>query len=232
MMRRRLLFSDKNLIISFLFLIFLLQGPALADDGLSHILEGIRKGHNNLPGLSVRYTREVITRSMGMLGNQFRGDLARGIIYFKPPSFLRMEQEKPEQEILVADKDTVWWYIPGKKRVYEYPSQELGKEIGLLSDIFQGLVEVEQRFHVIMLDRNKQGECRIQLRPAPPWQEIEHVILTVTGKYEIRIVEVHNLLGSVTRFELEGLAEKERFDEDFFKIDVPEGVELVKDGRR
>lgn len=229
-MRRKLSFLDKSSIISFLFLIFLLQSTVLADDGLSRILEGIRAGHNNLSGLSVKYTREVITRSMGMLGNQFRGDLARGIIYFKPPSFLRMEQEKPEQEILVADKDTVWWYIPGKKRVYEYPSQKLGKEIGLLSDIFQGLLEVEQRFQVIMLEHNKQGEHRVQLRPTPPWQEIEHVILTVTGKYEIRTVEVHNLLGSITRFKLEDLTENKSFDKDFFKIDVPEGVELVKDG--
>ena len=95
--------------------------PVPGSDNLSGILEGIRNKHNHLPGLTVNYTREVITRSMSMLGKQVKGDLATGRIYFRPPYFLRLEQKTPQTEAIIADGETLWWYIPQKKQAHQYP---------------------------------------------------------------------------------------------------------------
>ena len=81
-------------------MLFLLPGNVtLADDRLTGILKGIRALYGPLPGLEVSYEREVITRSMAMLGVQTQKDLASGKIYFKPPHFLRVQQEKPKHEV-------------------------------------------------------------------------------------------------------------------------------------
>ena len=204
--------------------------PVLGSDNLSGIIEGIRNKHNHLPGLTVNYTREVITRSMSMLGKQVRGDLATGRIYFRPPYFLRLEQKTPQTETIIANGETLWWYIPEKKQAHQYPFCEFGKELRLLSDIFRGLVRVEKNFQVAMLMQEEQGTYGIELRPDPPWQEIDRIVLTVKSDYDIKQVDIHNQLGSITRFKLEGLTSKEKFDKEFFHFTAPEGVKLVKEG--
>jgi len=208
-------------------LIFAFNGRAMADESLVNILEGIQKNYGSLSGLSVPYSREVITRSMSMLGEQARGDMASGIIYFKHPYLLRLEQEKPKAETIISNNDTLWWYIPDKKCVYRYPAKNFGKELQLLSNIFRGLSQVENSFQVLLKDQSKSGKYKIELIPDPPWQEISKINLTVTEKYEIQTVRIHNLLGSITVFKLGDFTEKEGFEKGFFQFIVPEGVRLI-----
>ncbi len=199
----------------------------MADESLVNILEGIQKNYGSLSGLSVPYSREVITRSMSMLGEQARGDMASGTIYFKHPYLLRLEQEKPKAETIIANNDTLWWYIPEKKCAYRYPAKNFGKELQLLSNIFRGLSQVENSFQVLLKDQNKSGKYKIELIPDPPWQEISKINLTVTKKYEIQTVRIYNLLGSITVFKLGDFTEKEGFEKGFFQFVVPEGVRLI-----
>jgi len=210
-------------------LLFLLQGHVQAAGELSNILEGIRKNHANLPGLTLSYEREVITRTMAMLGDQAKGDLATGLMYFKQPYYLKLAQKTPKPETVIANEDTLWWYIPDKKRVYEYSALEFGKELRLLSDIFRGLIQVEKRFQVTLLEPSELGENQIELIPNPPLQNIERIILTVTKEHDIRVVGIRYQLGSMTLFTLKNVTEKKDFEKDFFNFIVPEGVQLVKE---
>ena len=214
------------------FLMLLLSGPAVAGDDLSKILEGIRGKYGHLPGLTIDYTREVVTRSMSMLGNQIKGDLAKGRIYFRPPYSMRLEQKKPQPETIITDGETLWWYVPHKKSAHKYPFKEFGKELRLLSDIFRGLTRVEENFKMEMGARNDQGQYQIQLRPDPPWEEINRIILTVTTEYDIGVVNIHNQLGSITRFTLDSLVVKEKFDKGFFQFVLPQGVKLIDESTK
>jgi outer membrane lipoprotein carrier protein len=217
-------------LIMFLVLTAFFQGVSIADESLTTILEGIQKTYGPLPGLSVPYTREVITRSMSMLGAQARGDTASGKIYFRHPHFLRLEQERPKPETIIANKDTLWWYIPEKKCAYRYPANNFGKELRLLSDIFRGLAHVEKSFQVILHDQSPSREYEIELIPDPPWQEIDRIAVTATGQYEIRSIKIHNTLGTTTHFTLGALFEKSDFEEGFFQFVAPEGVKLIIEG--
>ena len=201
----------------------------LAEDSLDDILEGIRNNYGDLPGLTVSYKREVITKTMAMLGDQVKGDLATGKMYFRPPNFLKLEQETPEQEFVISNEETLWWYIPLQKRAYKYSAREFGKELRLLSEIFRGLIQVEDRFQVSMREPNELGENQIELMPNPPWQNIDRIILAVTKKYDIRMVGIHYQLGATTLFTLNDVTEKKVFEKDFFTFTVPEGVLLVEE---
>ena len=218
-------------LLVFNLLALLLDGsPSFGNEKLANILEGIQKKYGNLPGLTVNYSREVITRSMSMLGDQVKGDVATGQMFFKPPYFLKLEQKTPNPETLIANEDTIWWYIPDKKNAYKYPSREFGKELRLLSDIFRGLSQVTTNFQIVMSDQNEQGKYKIELIPDPPWQEIDRIALTVTRAYDIQVVNIHNQLGTVTRFTLAGLIVKDNFEKGFFEFILPEGVRLKEEG--
>jgi outer membrane lipoprotein-sorting protein len=219
--------------ITMISLLMLFQsGQAFAGDDLSKILEGIRGKYGHLPGLTIDYTREVVTRSMSMLGNQIKGDLATGKIYFKPPYSMRLEQKTPEPETIIADGKILWWYVPQKKSAHKYSFKEFGKELRLLSDIFRGLTKVEENFKVEMGLRNERGEYQIQLSPDPPWQEINRIILTVTPEYKIGVVNIFNQLGGITRFTLDSLAAREKFEKGFFRFVPPAGVKLIDESTK
>jgi outer membrane lipoprotein-sorting protein len=203
--------------------------PVLADDQLSEILKGVRETYGKLSGLSLPYKREIITQSMTMLSGGTERDLATGQIYFKPPSSLKVQQDTPQPETIFSDGHTLWWVIPHKNEAHRYPSQEFGKELQLLNDIFHGLRAVEETFDVLVMGLVENGECRLKLTPNPAWPDIQHIQLSVSqSDYTIHVIEIHNYIGGITRFILGDYHVKETFSEDFFRFSPPDGVKIVE----
>lgn len=214
--------------IILLWILILPVGDVSADDRLTAILDGITKTYGPLPGLTVPYERDIITKSMSMLGDQLGTDLATGKIHFKAPHFLRLQQETPSDEAVITDGDTLWWYIPSKKEAYQFPSHKLGRELKLLGDIFHGMKDVRERFVIELLNYDENSVHKIKLKPDPPWPQIEHIVVSVKHQnHHIKSVDIYNYMGSLTRFRLGGLGAKKEFEEDFFKFKAPEGVKVI-----
>jgi outer membrane lipoprotein carrier protein len=222
--------TRKYLRVGFL-LLCLFPWKALATDpALSTILEGIRKHYGLVPGLALTYEREVITKSMAMLGAQAKPEVATGVIYYKEPHSLKFQQETPTKEILVTDGNVLWWYIEAKNQVHRYSSHQISKEVKLIGDIFQGLRGVEQSFVVLQKGEDDKGNLILELTPNPSWGDIDHIDLTVTpGSYLIQMVDIYNLLGGLTRFKLGNSIKEERFSDDFFKFTPPPGARIIEE---
>ena len=204
--------------------------PALADERLSGILEGIRAYYGNLPGLTVSYERDIVSRSMAMLGQGMKTDLASGLIHFKPPHFLRMQQKMPKPEDVITDGQILWWVIHDRNRVYRYPSHKLGRELKVLGDIFQGLRDVEESFEITLKTYGVEKGHRLELRPNPSWPEVDHIVVTIDPETSlIRSVETHNPLGGRTRFTLGPLTVRDRFGKKFFTFDIPEDMKVIEE---
>jgi len=204
--------------------------PVQADDRVSEITDGIQKRYGGLPGLTVPYNREIITRSMSLLGDQTNQDQAAGLILFKPPYCLRVEQKTPKPEAIITDGTTLWWYVPDKKQVFVYPSEKTGQELRLFSDIFRGLKEVQENFAVEIIGSDQAEETELKLVPKPPWSQIEYITLSVDkSSFQITVLEIHHYLGDITRFRLGEPSVKEKFEEGFCKFEVPDGVKVIRE---
>jgi len=200
------------------------------DPKLSAVLEGIRKRYGLVPGLTLTYEREVITKSMAMLGSQVKPEVATGVIYYKSPHSLKFQQETPTKEILVTDGNVLWWYIQAKNQAHRYSSHQLSQELKLLGDIFQGLRGVEQSFVILQKGEDEKGALILEVTPSPSWGDIDHIDLTITpGTFHIQKVEIYNLLGGLTRFKLGDSIKEERFKDDFFKFTPPEGTRIIEE---
>jgi outer membrane lipoprotein-sorting protein len=211
-------------------LAFMNSVPCRAQDQLNKILEGIRKNYGTLSGLTVDYEREVVTKSMEMLGDAIKSDVASGRIHFMPPYFLKIQQEVPNKETLTTDGKTLWWHVPQKNLVHRYPTERLGPELRLLSDVFRGLKGVEEGFVVSWKDEEVASGLKLELTPKPAWPDITHIDLYVTkDDYRIKRVDIYNILGGLTRFRLGDKIKEEKFKEDFFRLEIPEGAKLIED---
>jgi outer membrane lipoprotein carrier protein len=212
-----------------LVLLFIGFSPCQADEPLSQILSGIKKRYAQLAGLSVPYRREIVTKSMALLGDQMKADVATGRIFFKPPHFLKVQQETPTPEDLITDGGVLWWYIPQKHQAHRIPSSKLGNELRLLADIFQGLRGVEASFVVVLVGEDEKA-LTLELTPNPPWPDVHHINLWINPKdFLIQRVEVYDLMGGVTRFYLGEVTEQKKFKQDFFTFVPPPGVQVIED---
>lgn len=211
-------------------IIICFAGTAPSDERLNGVLGGILKVYGGLPGLTVSYQREIITKSMAMLGDEMKSDIAAGRFLFKPPHYLKVEQDTPEREIVTTEDKSIWWYIPAKKLVYQYPADKLGKELRLLSELFMGLNNAADTFNITLSESEGDEKYDLELKPKEPWEDINHIILSVDrDDLNIKVVEIHNFIGGVTRFrlgEFSGLNDLEK--EDFVFV-IPEGVEVIKE---
>jgi len=205
-------------------------GFAQADDSLSFVLDGIKQRYANLPGITVPYERDILTGSMAMLGVKTGNDQAAGEMNFKPPFFMAIHQKAPRSETITTNGIHLWWYVPDKKQVYKYPYSRLGKEMRLLSDIFQGLSDIADSFDVIQSDLGDEQEYHLKLIPNPPWQETDHIDLSVErDNFYIRLVEIYNYMGSVTRFKLDNFSVRNDLEDDSFKFVVPDGIKVIEE---
>jgi outer membrane lipoprotein-sorting protein len=212
--------------------VWFFAGDVAADEPLSIVLDGIQKRYGDLNGMSVPYTREVITKTKAALGTDVKGDLAAGKILFMPPQYMTIQQEKPAKEIITTDGQTVWYYIAEKKLVYEYRAEDFGNVIRLLSQIFSGLTKVGDGFDVTQSDLGDNKEYHLMLTPNPAWQDVSYINLLVERKgFDIRVVEIHNIAGGITRFTMEALSVRKDLKKDAFRFKAPAGVQTVKQGQ-
>ena len=224
--------NSKSLFIVPLFLLLLGSippGKALPDDRLSTVIEGISGRYGNAKGLAAEYTREAISKTMAKLGTADRHDLAKGRLYFKTPHFVRLEQASPQEELLLTDGQTLWWYVPIKKEAYKYPAKKFGQELRLLSDVLKGLKDAEDRFKITLKAISETNTYHLILRPEPPWQDIDHLeVIICKGDYAIKGVDIYNSIGGLTRFLLSSWKEKNRFRKGFFFFSPPSGIKVIE----
>jgi outer membrane lipoprotein-sorting protein len=213
----------------FFIVLFMPLSQGMGEQQLSQVLGGIKNRYGQLTGLSVPYEREVLTKSMAMLGDQMKTDVASGKFFFKPPRFLKVEQETPTKEEIITDGELLWWYIPEKKQAHRIPSSKLARELQLLADIFQGLRGVEESFVVVLVSEDEK-DITLELTPNPPWPDVHHINLLIHPKdYLIGKVEVYNIMGGLTRFTLGKVTEQKKFKQDFFSFVPPEGVRVLEE---
>ena len=212
----------------FLLLESILIGEALPDDKLSAVIEGLRSRYGNVKGWSAEYTREAVSKTMAMLGAGERHDMATGRLYFKPPHFLRLEQASPQEELLLTDGQTLWWYLPLKMEAYKYPAKKFGQELRLLSDVLEGLKHAKDKFQITLKANPEINTYHLILKPEPPWQEIDHLELIIHKEdFSIKQIEVYNNIGGLTRFLLSNWKEKALFEKGFFSFSPPPNAKVI-----
>jgi len=217
----------------FIFLLFLFGftplGRTLPDDQLSKVISGLSNRYGSAQGWKAEYSREAISKTMAMLETAEKHDLAKGSLYFKPKNFLRLEQAFPKEELLLTNGKTIWWYIPLKRQAYKYSAEKFGKELALLSDIFQGLKDIKKDFQITLKTGSETTTYHLVLRPEVPWQEIDHLELIILDRnFSIKQIDIYNTIGGLTRFIFNRWEEKEPFKKGFFSFSPPSDVKVFE----
>ncbi len=207
--------------------LFFFPFDGYGENDLFSVLEGVKTKYNCVHGLKISYRREVITKTMAMLGTQAGGDLASGKIFFKPPNLVRLEQSSPRIETLVTNGKSLWWYIPEEKKVYVYSSEQFGNELKALNTIWTGFTDKAKSFKITLLGKDQKGNYLLELVPDPPWEQVDRIKVKVSETFEIQSIDIINTLGTTTRFYFDKIISTGDLEDHFFEFTVPEGVKVI-----
>ena len=200
--------------------------PGYAQD-LNQVLEGIHNHYKADNGLVIDYRREVKTRTMSMLGNKVKGDLASGKIYVLRPDLLKVEQKSPRKEALVTDGNLLWWIIPEEKKVVQYSSEQFGQELRIIADLWKAPSRLKKRFNITLVEEKDPSRLLLEMIPSPPWENIDRIKVQVSREFDLQVLDIINPIGTTTRFYFDKIVPAKRLTKESFKFTVPDGFTVI-----
>ena len=155
-------------------------------------------------------------------------DTAAGRLLVKYPGKMRWEYEAPDPMLFITDGATLWMYQPQERQVTVGQADEvLGGSQGasFLSD-----VRLLRRQFKIELDPSGSDErVRLKLMPRQEAFDIAFIIMTISrSTYDVVEVLTTNQYDDTTRIIFRDIAFQQRFSDDLFHFDIPEGVDVLQ----
>ncbi|MEW5722274.1 MAG: outer membrane lipoprotein carrier protein LolA [Thermodesulfobacteriota bacterium] len=193
-------------------------------------LEKVRERYAGTTGLTADYQRTTTSPSMEGVFKSSSQNVASGVLLYKKPDKLSLDQKEPRPEKLVTDGRTVWWYIPEEKMVHRYSDVDVYGELKPILDFLGGLAGLEEQFLVRVIpagtknDKNHRLDlARLTEGPGP--QDITVWLapdtLTVVG------FKITSLTGESTVFNLTHVDTQPKLKDDQFIFTPPPDAEVV-----
>jgi outer membrane lipoprotein carrier protein len=153
-----------------------------------------------------------------------------GAVGVKKPGRMYWEYRKPIQKYFVVDGDDCRFYVPKDRQVVHSKLDRdaagapllflLGK--GDLERDFQALEEQEEK-------ASQPGNWMLRLVPRAPQGEFEFIVLEVTpGTQQIARLIVVEPIGNRNEYRFTSIQENVKIPDRLFKLDIPPGVEVVR----
>lgn len=187
-------------------------GSARAADG-----QPLVKFFESFNSLSADFSQQVMDQRM-----QVQQTTSGGLLVQRPGKF-RWDYDLPYQQHIVADGEKVWFYDVDLEQVTIKPqAQTMGSTPAiLLSDASQ----LSKKFDILSVVREDK-QTWYELIPKSDDSGFDALyIAMVDGK--IAHMELKDSFGQLTRIDFENVRINPSVDLSRFKLDIPEGVDVI-----
>jgi outer membrane lipoprotein carrier protein len=196
------------------------QKPS-TDAGMDTILDGIEKRYSGR-GFSASFFQESMLKAMQI------SDTAEGSLIVKRPDKMRWEYTLPDKQTIITDGKSLWIYRPEDNQVMVGEAPDFfgqGKGAGFLSDIKQ----IRKSFNIQKIPAENKNYHRLELTPNKPRGDLSKIILSI-GKTDFQVDQVttFNTYGDETIIVLNNYQFDLNPDDGLFKLEIPEGVDVVR----
>ena len=195
---------------------------------LEPILSQLKERFDSSKTFQTDYIRELVPKVASKLpSSSFQ---AEGVLSFRSPNKLRMDQKKPRPEQLICNGDKVWWYLPGEKVVNVYRLKDYYLQIKPIIDFLSGLGRLDKDFSV-HLAKSLPEEApfyQLTLKPKTPQPDLQQIQVRVSKTTFLPIeFSFDNLMGDETRFRFSRMQTGVPLSGSFFEFIPPKGTQVV-----
>lgn len=178
-------------------------GPAPALAEAQALAARVQARYQGINTLAAQFARKSLFVAAGNDGE--RTVDGSGALLWARPTSLRLQQETPRPELILAQQGSVWWVRAQRGRADVYPIERFTTGLRSLLDILGGLARVEESFTVEPPEEGDRpagdGELTLVLKPKENRADIKRLVLWFAAEQTtlagFRIV---NIIGDVTEY--------------------------------
>lgn len=196
-------------------LTFLLTGILTATLAQAATIEGYFR---NLDSFEARFVQRLFD------ADQALQDESRGVIKIQRPDRFYLHYRKPYELLYIADGNRLWSYDVDLEQVIVKKQQNLLRDTPAM--ILSNPQNLQRQYRIQQLDSD-QGLTWFRLLPKSTENQFESIQLGFDTD-QIRIMELKDSFGRITRLEFADIRRNPSFPAGIFSFTPPEGVDIVQ----
>lgn len=208
----------------------LLPAPLLgasASPGALEVVDRVQARYDRIESFSADF-RQVF-QSQGVF---FESDWGEGILLMKRPGKMYWEYRRPTRKLFVADGEQTFFYVPSENQVTITDLDPETSDTPLL--FLLGPKRIRDDFLVEFetgegpLD---ESNLLLRLTPVQPRPEFSHLFLELSSRtWLIQRLSVVEPIGNRTDYIFSRFRENVKIRDNQFRLDLPDGVEIIRIG--
>jgi len=213
---------ERTVLVLCFALLTLWRSCLAGETGFAEVLAGIDRWYERINSLSAAFTQLVEVPALE------KSERFRGRLYFLKPRFLRLEYDVPRGQLLVADGQWYWFYMPQEDvpQAMRAPMEDLpGAPLYLLGG---GMAE---RFEGRLVGSEEHGGslCRVlDLEPKDPGAHYKSLRAWVDSRtFATRSLRYIDESGNFNTFDLSRTEENAKIDPGRFSFTPPPGTQIL-----
>ena len=189
---------------------------------LDAIVRKVQERYDTTRDFTADVTQEMTIASLG------KTTTAHGKMAFKRPGKMRWDLTQGDEQVIVADGETLWLYQPKEKQVLKAPFDAAFRATTPIS-FLTGVGKIAQDFDVSADGEDeKAGVLYLMLVPRRDNASVGKLRLSVArDSGEIRGGEIHDPLGNVSRLRFDHIKRNVGLGDEQFVFQVPPGVDVI-----
>lgn len=204
----------------------LCSSPVFCQD-MNTIIDNIQREYERTQDIQANFLQVAMLKSVG------RPQESTGVVYFKKPGKMRWEYTAPEQQFLVSDGKTMWFYVPEDSQVILQNAEDAYNSKTPIT-FLSGMGKLQNDFYIKLLPDSARNPrltsgYPLELLPKQPQSDVAKLILTVdAATYQIIHTGVYDPYGNITDVFLQNIQTNTNLPDQQFKFDIPEGVDVIR----
>lgn len=224
-MKRYILTSIVGL--AFLPLPFFVPPLSAAPDSLDSFVDSVQKQYERNRTLTGNFTQ------IAYLKQHNRQNISKGKVYLKKPGRMRWEYKEPEEQVVVSDGKTLWFYLPLGGQATK---SNLGEAIVPDSpyNFLMGKGKIKQLFEISAVTP-EWGDAKLRylsLVPKRGEANMAKIIIGVDRKtFQVEETNIIDYFGNSTRVIMSEVDRGGDIPNTMFNFVPPKDVEVIEDNR-
>lgn len=183
----------------------------------------LQQFYKQIQSMKAEFSQSVISESKPQVQR------STGVLQMERPGKFRWDYKFPYEQQIVADGKKLWIYDIEMEQVIVKPLDlVLGNTPAVL---LSGNADIADKFNIEEIaapNNNDKGLYWMQLTPKQEESGFEKLLLAFVGN-ELRIMELKDAFGQITRISFTNLIENPKIASSVFEFTVPQGVDVIDD---
>lgn len=199
-------------------------GPASAEDPptVDAVIDGIQSFYKDSKDLKASFTQRYTYKV------HKRTQRSSGTVFFKKPSKMRWDYQKPIKKVFMADGSTLWVYEPEEAQVFK---RDLGKaQLPVALTFMSGEGDLRTEFDAKLVIPKDIDSLLVELTPKRDQGHYKSLSLLVDAKtYQVKASTVVDPVGNINHVVFEGVKTNVGLPDKGFVFKVPDGVRIIQE---